>query len=62
MMRFVTLLIFIVVGYYIFCYVIRMLKQEMYQRSERGGYHYQNGENSDYRRGVSTDFRGHRQR
>ena len=54
MMRFVTLLIFIVVGYYIFCYLIRMLKQEMYQRSERGGYHSQNSENSnteeEYRR------------
>jgi preprotein translocase subunit Sec63 len=46
MMRFVTLLIFIVVGYFIVCYVIRMLKQEMYQRSERGGYQHRNWENT----------------
>jgi len=46
MMRFVTIIIFIVVGYFIFRYLMRMLKQEMYQRSERGGYQYQNWEHA----------------
>jgi DnaJ-domain-containing protein 1 len=54
MMRFVTLLIFIVVGYYIACYAIRMLKQEMYRRSERDGCRDENWENAtteeEYRR------------
>ena len=54
MMRFVTLLIFIMVGYFFFRYVIRMLKQGMDQRSESGGYRYRNWEHAnteeDYRR------------
>jgi DnaJ-domain-containing protein 1 len=54
MMRFVTLLIFIAVGYFIFHYIIRILKQEMYQRSGRGGYEQHNWENGnteeEYRR------------
>ena len=47
MMRFVTIIIFIVAGYFIFRYLMRMLKQEMYQRSERGGYQYQNWEHAN---------------
>lgn len=43
MMRFVTIIIFIVVGYFIFRYLMRMLKQGMRQRTERGDYRYQNG-------------------
>ena len=42
MMRFVTIIIFIVVGYLIFRHLMRMLKQGMHQRSERGDYQYQN--------------------
>jgi DnaJ-domain-containing protein 1 len=38
MMRLVSIIVFIVASYFIFRYVIRMLKQEMYKRSERGGY------------------------
>ena len=33
-----------------------MLKQEMYQRSVRAGYHQQTWENATYRRRVSTDL------
>ena len=46
MTRFVTLIIFIIVGYLIYRHVIRMLKQEMYQRSVRAGYHQQTWENA----------------
>jgi len=54
MTRFVTLIIFIIVGYLIYRHIIRMLKhhvtrmykQEMYQRSERSGYQRQNWENA----------------
>ena len=46
MMRFVTLLIFIIVGYYSLHYVMRMLRQ-MYQRSERGGYEHQDWEHAN---------------
>ena len=42
MIRFVTIIIFIVVGYLIFRHLMRMLKQGMHQRSERGDYQYQN--------------------
>ncbi len=47
MMRFVTIIIFIVVGYLTFRHLMRMLKQEMYQRSERGEYRYQNWEHAN---------------
>ena len=54
MMRLVTLLIFIIAGYSFFRYVIRMLKQVLYQRSERGGDQYRNWEHAntaeEYRR------------
>ena len=46
-MRFVTLLLFIVVGYFFFYYLIRMLRQELYQRSGRGGYQHQDWENAN---------------
>ena len=44
MMRFVTIIIFIVAGYLTFRYLIKMFKKEMYQRNERGGYQHQNRE------------------
>jgi hypothetical protein len=34
-MRFLTIIIFIVVGAFIFHYLIRMLKQEMYQTTSK---------------------------
>jgi DnaJ-domain-containing protein 1 len=37
MTRFITIIIFIVVGCFIFRYAMRMLTQGMRQRSERGG-------------------------
>ncbi len=46
MTRFATLIIFILVGYFIYNYVSRMLKQGMYQRSERYGYQQQGWENA----------------
>jgi DnaJ-domain-containing protein 1 len=61
MIRFVIIIIFIVVGYYVFRYLTRMLKQAMYQKSERGGYRYQNWEHKntedEYRQalGVTAD-------
>jgi DnaJ-domain-containing protein 1 len=42
MMRFVTILIFIVVGYFILRHFMRMLERGMHQRSERSEYQYQN--------------------
>ncbi|MCX5815780.1 MAG: DnaJ domain-containing protein [Proteobacteria bacterium] len=63
MMRFVTIIIFIVAGYLIFRYLIKMLKEVMYQRSERGGYQYQNWEHAsteeEYRQvlGVTAEDR-----
>ena len=60
-MRFVTLLLFIIVGYSFFRYVIRMLKRGMYQRSRRDGYQQQNWEDAtteeEYRRilGVTDE-------
>ena len=53
MMRFATIIIFIVVGYSIFRYLMRMLKQEMHQRSERGGYRRQNWEHAN----TEQDYR-----
>ncbi len=44
MTRFVTFIIFIIVGYLIYRHVIRMLRQEMYQRSARARYQQQNWE------------------
>ena len=41
-MRFVTIVIFIVVGYLIFRRLMSMFRQEMHQRSERGRYQYRN--------------------
>jgi preprotein translocase subunit Sec63 len=61
MMRFVVIIIFIVVGYCVFRYLTRMFKQETYQKSERGGYRYQNREHTnteeEYRQtlGVTAD-------
>ena len=46
-MRFATFLIFIVVGYFIFHYIIRILKEETYRRSGRGGGRRRNRENAD---------------
>ena len=43
MMRFLVIIIFIVVGYLIFGHLMRILKQEMHQRSERRDYRYRNG-------------------
>jgi preprotein translocase subunit Sec63 len=37
-MRFVTIIIFIVVGYFIFRNLMRVFRQEMHRRNERGGY------------------------
>ena len=62
-MRFVTIIIFIVAGYFIFCYLIKMLKEVMYQRSERDSYQYQNWERAnteeEYRQilGVTVEDR-----
>lgn len=47
MIRFVIIIIFIVVCYFIIRYSIRMFKQEMYQKNERGGYQYQNWEHAN---------------
>ncbi|MBA4419015.1 MAG: hypothetical protein C0392_14090 [Syntrophus sp. (in: bacteria)] len=44
MMRFVPIIIFIVAGYFIFRYAIRMLKQEMHRRSEGGAYQYKSNQ------------------
>ena len=52
MMRFVTIIIFIVVGYFIFRYLMRMLKEEMHQRSERGGYRHPNWEHANTEEGY----------
>jgi DnaJ-domain-containing protein 1 len=43
MMRFVTIIILIVLAYFIFRQLMRMLRQEIHRRSERGNYQYQNG-------------------
>ena len=51
-MRFVTLLIFIIVGYSFFRYVIRILKQGMYRRSDGGGSQYRNGEDESTEEGY----------
>ena len=48
-MRFLTIIIFIIVGCFILRYLTRMLKQQMHQRGETGGYQYQNREH------VSTE-------
>jgi preprotein translocase subunit Sec63 len=54
MMRFVTLLVFIIVGYSFFRYIIRLLKQGIRQRTGRSGYRYENREQAhteeEYRR------------
>jgi len=61
MIRFVTIIIFIVVGYVVFRFLTRMFKQGMYQKSERGVYRYQNWEQAntedEYRQtlGATTD-------
>jgi DnaJ-domain-containing protein 1 len=47
MMRFATFIIFIVIGYFFFRYVIRMLKQEMHQKSGGGGYRRQDWKNAN---------------
>ena len=52
-MRFITIIIFIAVGYFIFRYLIKVLKPEIYQRSERGGYQYQNREHA----GTEEEYR-----
>ncbi len=44
-MRFATSLILIVVGYFIFHYIKRMLKEEIYRRSGRGGWQDHNRDN-----------------
>jgi DnaJ-domain-containing protein 1 len=46
MTRFVTLIIFIIVGYLIYRHVIKMLKQELYQRSARTRRYQQSWENA----------------
>jgi DnaJ-domain-containing protein 1 len=46
MTRFLTFIIFILAGYFIYRYVIRVLKQEMYQRTKRDDYQHQNWENA----------------
>ena len=43
MMRFVTIIILIVLAYFIFRQLMRMLRQGIRWRSERGNYQYQNG-------------------
>ena len=47
MMRFVTVIIFIIVGYILLRYLIKTLKEVIYQRSERDGYQYQNWEHAN---------------
>ncbi len=42
MVRFLTLIIFIVVGYLIFTHLMRMLRQEAHRRSGRGDDRYPN--------------------
>jgi DnaJ-domain-containing protein 1 len=44
MMRFVTIIILIVVAYFVFRHLVRMLRQEIYRRNERGNCQYQNDE------------------
>jgi DnaJ-domain-containing protein 1 len=41
MIRFVIIIIFIIAGCYMFRYLTRTFKREMYQRNERGSYQYQ---------------------
>ena len=53
MMRFVTFLIFIAAGYFIVNYVIRILKEGMYQRNERGSYRRRDWENA----GTEEEYR-----
>ena len=43
MMRFVTIIILIVLAYFICRQLLRMLRQGIHRRSERGTYQYQNG-------------------
>ena len=43
MMRFVTIIILIALTYFIFRRLLRMLRQGIHRRSERGTYQYQNG-------------------
>jgi DnaJ-domain-containing protein 1 len=46
MMRFVTIIVFIIVCYFIFRYLMGMPKQRMHQRSDRDDYRYQNWEHA----------------
>ena len=61
MARFVIIIIFIVVGYYMFRYVARMFMQEMHKKSDKVGHQYRNGEHTTmedkYRQtlGVTAD-------
>jgi preprotein translocase subunit Sec63 len=43
-MRFLTIIVFIIVGSFLFRYLVRMLKQQMRQSGETGGHQYQNRE------------------
>ncbi len=54
MIRFVIIVIFIIAGYYMFRYLTRTFKEEMYRKSEKDGYQYQN-------RGYSNTEEGYRQ-
>jgi DnaJ-domain-containing protein 1 len=61
MIRFLTIIILIVVVYFILRHLIRALRQGMHRRSERGDYRYQNGGSAntedEYRKilGVTDD-------
>ena len=60
MMRFVSIIIFIIVGYFILRYLMRLLKEVKFQRNESSGYQHQNWEHAtteeEYRQilGVAT--------
>jgi DnaJ-domain-containing protein 1 len=58
MMRFVTILIFIVVGYFILRHFMKILERGMHQRSERRDYQYRGhgSTEEEYRKilGITT--------
>jgi len=61
MMRFATIIIFIIVCYFILRYLMKLLKEVKFQRNESSGYQYQNREHAntedEYRQvlGVATE-------
>ena len=61
MARFVIIFIFIVVGYYMFRYAVRMFMQEIQKKSEKGPHQYGKGGHAniedEYRQtlGVTSD-------